>query len=124
MSADGSPLANLSSRIAGKSEAFPFGTGTMAPPLVPSDENFDPRQTPFGGRFGNRTTSYPAAASRGTVRPEMQQQAAPLVGLVSGKPMSFHAVQPPIWDFPNRSAPPREETDDWLTQLLRSIRSR
>jgi hypothetical protein len=49
-------------------------------------------------------------------------QAASLFGLVSGKPMSFYLVQPPIWNSSNGSAR-NDGTDDWLSGLLRGVRS-
>ncbi len=61
----------------------------------------------------------PATALEG--RSESEMQGAPLPGLVSGKPMSFYPVQPPIWSFPNGSAS-NEDTDDWLTRLLKGVR--
>jgi hypothetical protein len=87
----------------------------MAAPFVPSDEDLDPRQVSFGDRFGNRITPYPAFASRGTVQPDMPQQAAPLVGLVSGQPMSFYPARPPIFGLPKQAA---SGDEDWLLQLL------
>ena len=121
--ADTKPIRYLSSRIVGRSAPSGFGVGSTAPPLVPSDENFDPRQTPFGDRFGGSSASTPAGRSRGARQPETLQQAAPLLGLVSGKPMSFYPVPQPICNSPERSAP-NEDADDWLTHVLQGIRSR
>jgi hypothetical protein len=50
-------------------------------------------------------------------------QGVPLMGLVSGKPMSFYPIQPPIWTFREHSKP-TADADDWLTRLLQGIRSR
>jgi hypothetical protein len=58
--------------------------------------------------------SNPAGASRGSSEPEM-----PLLGLVSGKPMYFYPVQPPIFGFPEQSA---ARDEDWLLQLLAPMR--
>ena len=49
-------------------------------------------------------------------------QGAPLIGLVSGKPMSFHPVQPQIWNFPDNSTP-KDDRDNWLLRLIRGVRS-
>ena len=45
-------------------------------------------------------------------------QGMPLLGLVSGEPMSFHQVQPPIWDLSGSSLP-SEDAVDLLTRSLR-----
>lgn len=110
--ADGKPVRYLSGRIMGKPEPFGLGAGAPIAPRDSSHENFDSRPTPFNDRSGSSTTVQPGAP----------RHVAPLVGLVSGKPMSFYPVQPPIWDFSNNSTP-NEDADDWLSQLLRSIRS-
>jgi len=44
----------------------------------------------------------------------------PLLGLVSGKPMPFYPVQPPIFGFPDQAA----GDEDWLLQLLAPRRGR
>lgn len=110
------PVRYLSSRMAGKLVPSGSGTGDIAPPLAPLGGKFDPRQTGIGHHFGSSAASDPAFLPRGLSQPE------PLVGLVSGEPMSFHPVQPMIWDFPERSAP-GANADDWLERLLERIRS-
>jgi len=109
-SADSGPLRYLSSRFSSRPQPSESGHGMTAPPLVPFDENFDPRQAAAGDRFGDWIGSSPAVASRGASAPGM-----PLVGLVSGKPMSFHPVQPPLFGFPEPGA---RDDEDWLLQLL------
>lgn len=111
--ADRQPVRYLSSRIDRKSVPSGSGAGTTAPPLVPLGEGFDLRQAPIGDRLGSATARYPTDSSRSEI---------PLAGLVSGKPMSFHPIQPPIWDFPDSSAP-NGGADDWLTRLLQGMRS-
>ena len=112
--ADHQRVRYLSSGIAGKPVPSGFAAGITAPPLVPLDENFDLRQAIPDSRFGDGTALYPAGSS---------QPETPLVGLVSGKPMSFYQVQPPIWDFQSGSAP-NEDAPDWLVRLLQGVRSR
>jgi hypothetical protein len=104
-------LRYLSSRIDRKSLPSGSGVGITA---SPSDEDFHLRKATPGNGFGGGTALYPDGSSQ----PERQ-----LVGLVSGKPMSFHPVQPPIWSFPESSAV-NEDADDWLMRLLQGIRSR
>lgn len=48
-------------------------------------------------------------------------QASPLFGLVSGKPMSFYPVQPPIWNVSSDSAR-NDGADNWFSGLLRGVR--
>src|SRR5947199_1362697 len=52
IAADSRPVRYLSSRIAGKGVPTGFGAGATAPPLVPLGENFDPRESTTGDRFG------------------------------------------------------------------------
>jgi hypothetical protein len=108
--ADSKPVRYLSSRSAGKYVPTGFGADTTAPPLVPIGENFDPGQAAIGDRFGGWTAAYPAGASRSSSGPEM-----PLLGRVSGKPMSFYPVQPPIFGFAEKAA---SGDEDWLLKLL------
>ena len=89
--------------------ALPISDAT-APPLVSLGENFDPGQAKADDRFGGRTAPNSAAASHGSSQP-----GTPLLGLVSGKPMSFHPVQPPIFGFPEQAG---SGDEDWLLQLL------
>jgi hypothetical protein len=77
------------------------------------DENFHLRKVTSGSGVGGGTALYPD----GSLQPERQ-----LVGLVSGKPMSF-PVQPPIWSFPESSLA-TEDADDWLMRLLQGVRSK
>jgi len=113
---DTRPVRYLSSRFFNEPQPSESGDGTTAPPLVPSDENFNPRQAMIGERFAGSTASYPTTASRDSPQPGM-----PLVGLVSGKPMSFYPVQPPIFRFPEPGA---RDDEDWLLQLLAPRRGR
>ena len=73
---------------------------------------------------GRTMDGMPATAldARTASQSEMPQ-GAPLLGLVSGKPMSFYPVQPPIWNFPESSSA-NEDADAWLTRLLQGTRSR
>lgn len=107
--ADRQPVRYLSSRVAGKSVPSGFPVEISTPPLVPSGEMFNPRQAMIGNPLGGWMESVPAA-SRSSSQPH-----APLLGLVSGKPMSFYPVQPPIFDIPEQATPDRE---DWLMKLL------
>lgn len=107
------PARYLGSRIAGKSVPSGFAAGITAPPLVQSEEDFDSHRTTRGGDFAGGTAFYPADSAQ----PDMS-----LVGLVSGKPMSFYSVQPPIWDSRSGSAP-NGEVEDWLTRLLQGVGS-
>lgn len=110
------PVRYPSSRFTSKPQPSESADGTTSPPLVPSVENFDPRRATIGERIGSSTASYPVPTSRGSSQPEM-----PLVGLVSGKPMSFYPVQPPIFGFPEPGTP---DDEDWLMRLLAPRRGR
>ena len=108
--ADVPPIRYLRSRIAGMSMPSGLPTDATAPPLVRLDEDFDPRRAMFDDRSGDLNASAPAATS-----PSSSQAEAPLLGLVSGKPMSFYSVQPPLFGFPE---PSEANDEDWLVQLL------
>ena len=112
--ADSKLMRYLGSRIAGKSVPSGFGAGSSAPPLVPLG-NSDARRATSDDRFGGAAASTPTVLPRGMARPETPQQAAPLLGLVSGKPMPKYAVPPPIFGLPEPGVP---EDGDWLLQLL------
>lgn len=114
--AERQPARYLSSAVAGKSVSSGGGTGNLAPPLAPFDQNFDPQQVEIDRPFGSLGASNAAVPLRALSERE------PLLGLVSGKPMSFHSVQPTIWDFPERYAP-STEADDWLERLLQKLRT-
>jgi hypothetical protein len=116
----GKPVRYLSRRIAGKSDASAFDAGAPAVPLVPSDENFAPdRPASFDSRFGNWISSPPVTAPRGPY--QTAPQADRPLGIVSGKPMPDWPFPPPFFDFPNKSAPRSEDSEDWLARLLRGI---
>ncbi len=104
------PVRYLSSRITGMSAPSGLPAGATAPAFVPLDANADPREARIADRSGGVNASAPAVASRGPSQPEL-----PLLGLVSGKPMSFYPVQPPIFGFPEPATP---NDEDWLMQLL------
>lgn len=93
-----------------------------APCELPADRDGMPRvATPFlSGKTMDRMAAT-APDARIASQSEMPQGAPPL-GLVSGKPMSFYSIQPPIWDLPDRPAS-NEDADDWLTRLLQGVRS-
>lgn len=108
--ADPLPVRYLSSRITGVSVPSGLPAGATVPALVPLDTNVEPHQARIADRPGALNASAPAVASRGSSQPEL-----PLLGLVSGKPMSFYPVPPPIFGFPEQAAP---NDEDWLMQLL------
>lgn len=106
------PMRYLSGRITGASVPSGLPAGATAPALVPLDANVEPHQAGIADRSGALNASAPAVAPRGSSQPEL-----PLLGLVSGEPMSFYSVQPPIFGFPESAASDKE---DWLLQLLAS----
>jgi len=70
---------------------------------------------------GRTMEAMPATALEGRTAFQSQMQGVPLRGLVSGKPMSFYPVQPPIFGFPEQGA---RDDEDWLLQLLAPRRGR
>lgn len=108
------PVRYLSGRFSSKPRPSEPADGATAPPLVPSVGNFDPRQAAVGERFAGPTASSPMTASRDWSQPER-----PLIGLVSGKPMSVYPVQPPIFDL---SEPGARDNEDLLLRLLAPMR--
>lgn len=104
---DSRPMRYLSNRVAGKPEPSGFDVGISVPPIVPFGKSFQPGRPTTVDRFGGAPD--PAAAFRDPVQPEI-----PLVGLVSGKPVSFSSVQPPIFDFPSASG----DDENWLMRLF------
>lgn len=78
--------------------------------IVP-DEDFGSRQS--YETLKRRTVPYPDAAPGDWPLPDMPQSRE-LVGLVSGKPMTFHSSPPPLF-FPD---PATRGDEDWLIRLL------
>ena len=112
------PERYLTSPILGRPNASAFDTGAPAVPFVGADENFEPgRPASFDGRFGNWVSSPPVTAPLGPYQPQPPQQARPL-GIVSGEPMPDWPFPPPFFDFPNKSAPRGEDSEDWLTRCF------
>ena len=70
---------------------------------------------------GRTMEAMPTTALEGRTEFQSKMQGAPLPGLVSGKPMSFYPVQPPIFVLPEPGA---RGDEDWLLQLLAPRRGR
>lgn len=88
-----------------------------ARPDLPADRGERPR---IAIRFlsGRTVDGMPATALEGRAAAQSgMPQGVPLPGLVSGQPMSFYSVQPPIWDS-RASSVPGDEAEDWLMRLL------
>lgn len=115
------PLPETNDRIIRAPTNAP--TGPSAPHELPADRDGMPR---IATRFLSGKTMDRMQATAPDARTASQSerpQGVSLLGLMSGKPMSFYLVQPPIWDLSN-NATPNENTDDWLVRLLQGVRGR
>jgi len=118
------PLPETNDRIIrAPTNAIGISYSGSAPRELPADRDGMPR---VARRFLSGETMDRMATTAPDARIASQSEmlkGAPLSGPVSGKPMSFYSIQPPIWDLPDRSAPREEDADDWLTRLLQGVRS-
>ena len=98
--------------------------GTDAPDKdFSTGDAFQPgRPATFNDRFANWIDSGGATAPLDPYQAASLPQDDRPRGLVSGEPMTYYPVPPPIFDFSDRSAP-RGNEDDWLARLLRGLRS-
>jgi hypothetical protein len=106
--ADGIPVRRLSRRA--DNQSYISAVDEAAAPIIP-DEDVGSRQA--YDILQRQAGPYPGATSGGWSLPDMPQSTK-LAGLVSGEPMAFHTVPPPIF-FPEAATGGDE---DWLVKLL------